>query len=164
MSAPTDFSKYRRMTSAIKQHAEPAGELTALAREVREGVGRLDWRMRAEADAPSPGAAALTVLSRLSRAGTHTPGELAETERMHPQSLTRILATLTSRGLVTRTADPSDGRRSLIDITAAGRAVLREYSMSREKWLAAAMDRSLSTTEQELLRMASQLLKRLAES
>ncbi|GAA3577620.1 MarR family transcriptional regulator [Amycolatopsis ultiminotia] len=139
-------------------------ELTALAREVREGVGRLNWRMRAEADAPAPGAAVLAVLSRLYRAGTHTPGELAETERMHPQSLTRILATLTERGLVTRTADPSDGRRSLIDITAGGRAVLREYSVSREQWLAAALDRTLSPTEQQLLRMAAQLLKRLADS
>jgi DNA-binding MarR family transcriptional regulator len=141
-----------------------ADELAALARVVREGVGRLNWRMRAEADAPAPGPAVLAVLSRLYRAGTHTPGELAEAERIHPQSLTRVLASLTSRELITRTPDPSDGRRSLLDITAAGRAVLREYSVQREQWLASAMDRALSPTEQQLLRLASELLVRVAEA
>lgn len=106
----------------------------------------------------------LAVLSRLYRGGTHTPGELAEAERIHPQSLTRVLATLTSRELITRAPDPSDGRRSLLDITAAGRAVLREYSVQRERWLASAMDRSLSPTEQQLLRLASELLVRVAEA
>ncbi|WP_328607430.1 MarR family transcriptional regulator [Amycolatopsis sp. NBC_00345] len=141
-----------------------ADELATLARVVREGVGRLNWRMRAEADAPAPGPTVLAVLSRLYRGGTHTPGELAEAERIHPQSLTRVLASLTSRELITRAPDPSDGRRSLLDITAAGRAVLREYSVQREQWLASAMDRTLSPTEQQLLRLASELLVRVAEA
>ncbi|MEV4602440.1 MarR family transcriptional regulator [Amycolatopsis sp. NPDC049253] len=141
-----------------------ADELAELARHVREGVGRLNWRMRSEADSPSPGPTVLAVLSRLYRAGTHSPSELAEAERMHPQSLTRVLASLTARGLITRTADPSDGRRSLLDITHAGRVVLREYSNSREQWLAAAMERALSPTEQQLLRMAADLMVRMADS
>ncbi|MDT8915486.1 MarR family transcriptional regulator [Amycolatopsis sp. PS_44_ISF1] len=140
-----------------------ADELAALARVVRDGVGRLNWRMRAESGAPSPGPMVLAVLSRLYRGGTHTPGELAEAERIHPQSLTRVLASLTSRELITRTPDPSDGRRSLIDITAAGKALLREYSVRREQWLATAMDRALSPTEQQLLRLAADLMARVAE-
>ncbi|WP_033295393.1 MarR family winged helix-turn-helix transcriptional regulator [Amycolatopsis jejuensis] len=144
--------------------ANRADELATLARAVREGVGRLNWRMRAEADSPSPGPTVLAVLSRLYRAGTHTPGELAEAERMHPQSLTRVLASLTERELVTRTTDPSDGRRSLIDITPAGLRMLREYSIARETWLASAVERTLSPTEQELLRLAAGLLVRIADS
>src|SRR5690348_16306585 len=87
-------------------------ELARLSRAVREGVGRLNWRMRAECDSASPGPTVLAVLSRLIRAGTHTPKELADAERIQPQSLTRILASLTDRGLITRAPDPADGRRS----------------------------------------------------
>ncbi|WP_406642459.1 MarR family winged helix-turn-helix transcriptional regulator [Amycolatopsis sp. WGS_07] len=143
---------------------EPADDLATLARAVREGVGRLNWRMRAEADAPAPGPAALAVLSRLHQGGTHTPGELAEAERMHPQSLTRVLASLAERELITRTADPADGRRSLIDITPAGLRTLRDCSAAREAWLASALERTLSPTEQELLRLAAGLLTRIADS
>ncbi|GAA1032589.1 MULTISPECIES: MarR family winged helix-turn-helix transcriptional regulator [Amycolatopsis] len=144
--------------------ADRADELATLARTVREGVGRLNWRMRFEAGAPAPGPAVLAVLSRLYRGGTHTPGELAEAERIHPQSLTRILASLAERELITRTPDPADGRRSLIDLTPAGLRELRQYSIARETWLAAALERTLSPTEQELLRLAAGLLARIADS
>jgi len=142
---------------------ERSDELALLAREVREGVGRLNWRMRSEVDSRAPGPAVLAVLSRLYRGGTQTPGELAEAERIHPQSLTRILAGLVSRGLVSRTADPGDGRRSLIEITTEGLRELRGYSVERERWLAEAVERELSGTERELLRLAAGLLVRLAE-
>ncbi|WP_275293241.1 MarR family transcriptional regulator [Amycolatopsis sp. La24] len=144
--------------------AHRADELATLARTVREGVGRLNWRMRSEAGSPAPGPAALAVLSRLYRGGTHTPGELAEAERIHPQSLTRILASLAEREWITRTPDPADGRRSLIEITPAGLRELRTYSIARENWLAAAVERTLSPTEQELLRLAAGLLTRIADS
>ena len=139
-------------------------ELAQLARSVREGVGRLNWRMRSEVGSRVPGPAVLAVLSRLYRGGTQTPGELAETERIHPQSLTRILAGLVERGLVSRKADPGDGRRSLIEITPEGLRELRAYSEERERWLAGAVERELSGTERELLRLAAGLLVRLAES
>jgi DNA-binding MarR family transcriptional regulator len=139
-------------------------ELADLAWRVREGVGRLNWRMRAERDPNGPGPAVLAVLSRLYRAGTHTPTELAEAERLQPQSLTRILAWVTERELVTRATDPGDGRRSLISITPAGLAVLREYSVQRERWLATALESTLSPTERQLLKLASDLLIRVADA
>jgi DNA-binding MarR family transcriptional regulator len=152
---------------AVRQAARELGadaELARLALAVRDGVGRLNWRMRAECDAGSPGPTVLAVLSRLIRAGTHTPKEIADAERIHPQSLTRILASLTERGLITRTPDPADGRRSLIDITPAGRALMREYTSSRERWLSAALQRALSPTERQLLGMAAELLVRVADA
>lgn len=143
-------------------------DLTGLARVIREGVGRLNWRMRAEPDQHATqslrGPLVLAVLSRLYRAGTHTPKALAEAERIQPQSLTRVLATLEERALVSRVPDPADGRRSLVSITADGLATLREYSVHREKWLADAMAATLSPTERELLRLAAELMARLAES
>ncbi|GAB3156802.1 MarR family winged helix-turn-helix transcriptional regulator [Amycolatopsis sp. NPDC004378] len=139
-------------------------ELADLARRVREGVGRLNWRMRAERDPNGPGPAVLAVLSRLYRAGTHTPTELAEAERLQPQSLTRILAWVTERELVTRSPDPADGRRSLVSITPAGLDVLREYSIRRERWLAGAIESTLSPTERQLLSLASELMLRVADA
>jgi DNA-binding MarR family transcriptional regulator len=139
-------------------------ELADLAWRVREGVGRLNWRMRAERDPNGPGPAVLAVLSRLYRAGTHTPTELAEAERLQPQSLTRILAWVTERELVTRSPDPADGRRSLVSITPAGLAVLREYSVGRERWLAGAIETTLSPTERQLLKLASELMLRVADA
>ncbi len=139
-------------------------ELADLAHRVREGVGRLNWRMRAERDLNGPGPAVLAVLSRLYRAGTHTPTELAEAERLQPQSLTRILAWVTERELVTRSPDPADGRRSLVSITPAGLAVLREYSIRRERWLAGAIEATLSPTERQLLSLASELMLRVADA
>ncbi|MGW4062073.1 MarR family winged helix-turn-helix transcriptional regulator [Amycolatopsis sp. NPDC004747] len=139
-------------------------ELADLARRLREGVGRLNWRMRAEANQATLGPALLAVLSRLYRAGTQTPTELAEAERLQPQSLTRILAALTIRGLIEREPDPEDGRRSRISINADGLAALREYSAERERWLAGALESTLSPTEQQLLRLAADLLIRVADA
>jgi DNA-binding MarR family transcriptional regulator len=139
-------------------------ELADLSRRVREGVGRLSWRMRTAADQATPGPAVLAVLSRLYRAGTQTPTELAEAERLQPQSLTRILAALHHRGLIDREPDPDDGRRSRVSITPDGLAVLREYSAQRERWLADALESTLSPTERQLLRLAADLLIRVADA
>jgi DNA-binding MarR family transcriptional regulator len=142
----------------------PGPELTELARLVQAGVGRLNWRMRAEPDQAAPGPLVVAVLSRLYRAGTHTPKALTEAERIQPQSLTRVLATLQERGLISRAPDPADGRQSLVDITAKGRATLQEYTEQRERWLAEAMAETLSPTERELLRLAAELMLRVADS
>lgn len=143
-------------------HAD--AELADLSRRVREGVGRLNWRMRSEADHDIPGPAVLAVLSRLYRAGTQTPTELAEAERLQPQSLTRILASLALRQWVDRVPDPDDRRRSRISITSEGLAVLRRYSVQRERWLAATLESTLSPTERQLLRLAADLLIRVADA
>ena len=90
--------------------------------------------------------------------------ELAAAQRVQPQSLTRVLATLTSRGLLARTADPGDGRRSLLAITDGGREALRRDVDARDRWLAQAMADRLTGTEQELLRLAGELMDRLADA
>ncbi|HKS43956.1 MAG TPA: MarR family transcriptional regulator [Amycolatopsis sp.] len=141
----------------------PERDLTELSRVVREGVGRLNWRMRAERDRGGPSPLVLSVLSRLYRAGTHTPKALAEAEKIQPQSLTRVLAALDRDGLISRGRDPEDGRQVLVDITDRGLQTLRAYSEQRERWLAAAMAETLTETEQDLLGMAAKLMMRVAD-
>ena len=50
-------------------------------------------------------------------------GEVAEILHLHPSTLTGVLRRLEARGMVTRAADPRDGRRALLTLTARGRKV-----------------------------------------
>ena len=92
-----------------------------------------------------------------------SPGDLASVERVQPQSLTRTLSRLESDVLIGRAPDPADGRRSLLAITQAGQTALRTEMEQRDSWLAAAMTEHLTSTEIGLLRLAADLLDRLAE-
>ncbi len=50
-------------------------------------------------------------------------GELAEILHLHPSTLTGVLRRLETRGMVVRAADPEDGRRALLTLTARGRKI-----------------------------------------
>jgi DNA-binding MarR family transcriptional regulator len=139
-------------------------ELLQTATAVRRGVTRLSWRLRLERPEPGEPLLQLSVLAHLSRRGPMSPGKLAAAERVQPQSLTRTLASLEEHALITRDADPADGRRSLLAITEAGRLVLGRDVRQRDAWLANAMAGQLTPTERGLLRLAGQLLERLAEA
>ncbi len=52
--------------------------------------------------------------------------ELAERASLHQPSLTRILKTLTERGFIRRTTDTQDRRRQVVQLTAAGHAVIQD--------------------------------------
>src|ERR1700760_219005 len=130
---------------------------------VRRAVGALGRRLRAERPPDSLSATKLALLGQLYRRGSATAVELAELERIQPQSLTRVLADLVEEGLISRRPDPEDGRRQLLDITPDGRAALTGDMQSRDAWLAKAMEAELSDTERELLRLAAKLMERLAD-
>ena len=51
---------------------------------------------------------------------------LAEQALLHPPSVTRILKDLMERGLLTRTGDPKDGRRSIARLTTSGPTVVAQ--------------------------------------
>jgi DNA-binding MarR family transcriptional regulator len=101
-----------------------------------------------------------SVLARLQEA-PRTPGELAEIERVSPPSMTRTVAALVERGLVARTADPSDGRQVILSLTPEARRVLREIRRRRDQWMTVRV-KSLSPEEQEVLRQAASILSRVA--
>ena len=105
----------------------------------------------------------LSVLAHLSRHGPMSPGAIATAERLRPQSLTRTLASLQHDALVSRHSDPADRRRSLLDVTDLGSDVLSDDMGHRDRWLAQAMARQLTPVERELLRLAGELMERLAD-
>jgi DNA-binding MarR family transcriptional regulator len=134
---------------------------TAVA--MRRSVMSLARRLKTERPAGGRTSLELSVLGHLHRRGQMTPGDLAAAERVQPQTLTRTLTSLEDSHLVSRREHPQDGRRALLALTGAGLDALRQDMAQRDSWLAAAMARSLTDTERELLRLAAALLDKLAE-
>jgi DNA-binding MarR family transcriptional regulator len=139
-------------------------DLLTAATAVRQGATRLARRLRIERPEPAQTSLEMGILAHLNRRGPTTPGALAAAERVQPQSLTRTLASLERQDLAVRQPDDRDGRRSLLAITEAGRQALARDMRSRDAWLARAMARRLTRAEQELLRIAGELMDRLADA
>ena len=103
----------------------------------------------------------ISALFSLSNAGSLTPRQLAEVERVQPPTITRTVAALEERGLVRRAAHPTDGRQVLLSPTASGEELVAEDRRAREAWLAARLT-ELGPADQAALRAAAAILDRLA--
>lgn len=134
-------------------------DVVRLAGDLRVVLGQLVRRLRVEQGFPI---SQMAVLSRIGRDGAQTTSELAKAERMRPQSMAQIVGELESMGLVARSADPDDGRRVLLKLTAGGRARIRAERKRREGWLCEAILSELGPAEQRLLVRALPLLERVA--
>lgn len=66
------------------------------------------------------------VLRVLDELGPLEPTEIADRSCLLLPSLTRILHTLTAKGMITRAAHPTDHRRQIITITDPGRKLIRD--------------------------------------
>jgi DNA-binding MarR family transcriptional regulator len=132
-----------------------------LAHDLRETVGRVIRRLRAE---PGPPFGQLAVLGRLDREGPASISDLAAADRMRPQSMAQTVGDLEEAGLVSRRPDPADGRRSFVELTSAGLEVLQATRAQREDWLTRTLDRELDAEQRELLRRALTLMRRVADA
>lgn len=88
-------------------------------------------------------------------------GRIAEILHVHPSTLTGVLGRLAERGLVTRQADPEDGRRALFSLTNAGKKLdeLRTGTIEAKvrKALAKLGERDLATAKKVLAAVAETL-------
>lgn len=134
---------------------------TALSSALRLSVMRLARRLRSERAHSDLTLTQLSVLATLDRHGPLTPRELAVHEKVQPPSMTRVVASVETRGLVTRTRHPTDRRQLLVALTAAGSRLLREDRRRRDAWLAQRLT-ELSAEERAVLRAATPILDRLA--
>jgi DNA-binding MarR family transcriptional regulator len=144
--------------------SDDSDQLLAAAVAVRRGVMSLGRRLKLERAAGGRTSLELSVLGHLHRRGPLTPGEIAAAERVQPQTLTRTLTSLESAGFISRSDHPEDGRRALLTLTEAGLGALRADMAERDSWLATAMAASLTGTEREMLRLAAELLERVADA
>ncbi len=109
-----------------------------LARRLTFVVGTINRRLRPPADGLSH--VAVSALSSISRAGAVRPGDLARMEGIAAPGMTRLLADLEQRGLLERSADPHDGRSTLLSLSTAGERELQEARTSRSAWVAGLLD------------------------
>ena len=124
-------------------------------------LGRLIRRLRAERHFPISQTA---VLSRLEREGAQSVSDLAQSERVRPQSMAQTVGELEQLGLIARRPDPDDRRRALVELTAEGQTVLHADRCRSEGWLAQAIANEMSDSERALLSAALEVFRRLAES
>jgi DNA-binding MarR family transcriptional regulator len=85
-------------------------------------TGRMNRRIRPAGDGLSHGS--LSALASVSKAGSIRLAELAARESVSAPSITRLVADLEKRGLVTRKVDGHDRRAFLIEATNAGEDAL----------------------------------------
>ncbi|MFF8865003.1 MarR family winged helix-turn-helix transcriptional regulator [Streptomyces sp. NPDC015139] len=137
-------------------------DTTALAGELRLAMGRIVRRLRQAHAVGDVSLSGVSVLARLARTGSDSPGSLADLERVRPQAMAGTLAGLEQRGLVSRAPDAADGRRAIVSLTEEGRAVLEQRRSESVARLARALD-EFTPPERQALRDALPLLDRLAE-
>src|SRR3954452_5291608 len=100
---------------------------TALAGSLRDAIGRLGRRMRAERAPSDLSLGQWAALRTLDSHGPVTPSELAAHEKVQPPSMTKILALLEEHGYVSRTPDPVDRRQVVVAASGDGRALLTDH-------------------------------------
>lgn len=103
----------------------------------------------------------LSALVRLDRFGPATNADLAKTEGITPQAMSTTLGGLERRGLLARTADPTDGRRVVLAVTEEGKRVIAAKRAVRTEQISAALAR-LDGADIDALRAAVPALERLA--
>jgi DNA-binding MarR family transcriptional regulator len=133
----------------------------ALAADLREVAGALVRRLRAESAGQRLTVSQGTALALLHRSGRSTVADLARMERVTPQSMGAIMASLESGGLVARSVDPGDARRWNAGLTEAGRRVLLEGRAARQTWLRRAIEDRLSDGERRRLAEAIALVRKV---
>lgn len=132
-----------------------------VAVDLRAVVARLLRRLReAGADdviTPSQAAA----LARLGKGGVSTVAALARAEKVRPQSMASIVAALERLGMVTRSPDPQDGRRQIVDLTDAGWEQIEGQREAGAAWLEETLASRVSPEELRTLSAATQILERM---
>jgi DNA-binding MarR family transcriptional regulator len=132
------------------------------APSILKAVLALGRRIRAERPEGAVTLSALSILGTLNRLGPIPASRLAAEERLQPQSVTRVLATLEKDGHIARTRSAADRREIIIALTERGRSLLMEDIRARRAWLEDAMEAALSASERELLFTAAKPMLKLA--
>jgi len=133
-----------------------------IAARLRLSATRLARRLRQESGSgltPSQ----LSALAAVHNHGPLTLGELAEQERVAPPSITKCIAKLEADDLVTRSADPTDGRVTRVSVTKAGRALVAETRRRKTAWLTGRIG-DLEPDEQARLAAALDVLDALCST
>ncbi|GAC1440120.1 MAG: MarR family transcriptional regulator [Solirubrobacteraceae bacterium] len=104
----------------------------------------------------------IAALATVSRLGPLTPSELAEQEGVRRPTITAVIGRLEEEQLITRTRDPQDGRSCRVEITSAGRALLKQMRGRKNAVLVRGLE-GLGAEERATLARAAELLEQMLE-
>ncbi|MFG2078220.1 DNA-binding transcriptional regulator, MarR family [Nonomuraea maritima] len=144
------------------QHTMDLRSDAGLASALRVSLARLNRRLRRQAAAHTLTPTQFATLAAVDRHSGITPGELAELEKVQPPSMTRVIAALEERGLVTRTPHPTDRRQVTVSVTEDAEKLLKDERRRKEAWLAQRL-KELSQEERAILRQAAPILEKLSK-
>ncbi|MBF4615640.1 MarR family winged helix-turn-helix transcriptional regulator [Curtobacterium sp. VKM Ac-1376] len=113
---------------------EPETDPAELADAVLTMHGRLRRSLLAS-KSDDVTASQTAALGRLLRYGPATVADLARAEGVRPQSMGATVQALVDLGLAERQADPTDGRRSFVSATEAGRSAREAAWAARNREL-----------------------------
>ena len=124
-----------------------------------DGVGdfldqAVDLTARFLTDRIDLGVSAMFVLNRVHREGPLRLTTLAVKEGISQPSMTQLITRLERQGLVTRTADPEDGRGTLVHITELGQDALDDRRRLRRERLGELME-TLTPDEKNALLLSA---------
>jgi DNA-binding MarR family transcriptional regulator len=139
------------------------GTADELAKTLREAIQRLGRRVRQARPVGDLTFSQLSALTSIQLAGALTPRELADTERVQPPTMTKIVGKLEERGLVVRTPHPTDGRQVILSATAKGREMYGQFEDARNEWLATQLA-ALTPDERDTLARAARILQQVARA
>lgn len=105
----------------------------------------------------------LSALSVLVFVGAMSQAELARIEAVSAPSISLLVRELENEGLVERTTDPADARRTIVSASKAGRELMLRSQRRRLEWLGEAIGR-LPADAQRALAKSSQHLDALIEA
>ena len=137
------------------------GEVRETAAAVHAAVSLFQRRAR-ESKSSEMSLPERMVLSRLDRNGPDTTAGLARWEEISPQAMGVTVAGLEAKGLLERSADPNDGRRSILTITDKGVDIVRTGRGQLTDRISVALGEHFSAGEIEQIRAAAPLIERLA--
>jgi DNA-binding MarR family transcriptional regulator len=146
------------MAKEVTKRAELAAD------KLRQLIGALTRRLRAESAEHELSQSEHAVLKQLQELGPATTAALARTELVKPQSMGGTLAALEEGGFVTRAVDETDARCRTVSITEKGKRAFSDGRAARQNWLARAIAEKLDGDEQRALLEALELVERVVAS
>lgn len=132
----------------------------AVANRLHAAAIHLLRTLRRQDTALGVGPAKLSALSVLVFGGPRSVGALARAEQVRLPTMSRLVAALEREGLASRTADPEDGRASIVRATFKGRRVLLRGRANRTADLARRLE-TLTPADRETVARAADLIERL---
>jgi DNA-binding MarR family transcriptional regulator len=91
------------------------------------------------------------------------PTDIARTEKVTTQSMSQVVNHLVELNFITRTPSADDGRKTLLSLTALGRARVEQARQEKQEWLAKALHEKMSGAEKDLLVDALLILTKLVD-